>query len=110
MSRSAGRSSPCWVAVAFGLHLATVVITLAVHEPLNMVVRAAGHPSRIADLAAVREAFHETRWVAWNILRTVATTAAFGCLGWALVLHGRTAAPAADGQEGIPVQAPRRDH
>jgi len=79
------------VVVAFGLYLATVVVTMAVHEPLNMVVRTAG-----ADVAAVREEFHETRWVVWNILRTVATTAAFGCLGWALVLHGRTTAPAAD--------------
>jgi hypothetical protein len=53
---------------------------------------AAGDPDRIADLAAVRDAFHETRWVAWNIVRTIATTAAFGCLVWALVIHGRATA------------------
>ena len=78
-----------WVALAFGLYLATFVITMAIHEPLNHVLRAAGDPDRIADLAVVRDAFHETRWIAWNIVRTIATTAAFGCLAWALVLHGR---------------------
>jgi uncharacterized membrane protein len=78
-----------WVAAAFGLYLATVVITIAVHVPLNDDLKAAGDPDRIADLAAVRDAFHETRWVAWNIVRAVATTAAFVCLTWALVLHGR---------------------
>ncbi len=31
-----------------------------------------------------------TPWVAWNIVRTLALTAAFGCLAWALVLRGRT--------------------
>ncbi len=83
-----------WVALAFGLYLATFVITMAVHEPLNGALRAAGDPDRIVNLAAVRDAFHETRWVAW----TIATTAAFGCLAWALVLHGRATADAADHQ------------
>jgi len=78
-----------WVAVAFGLYLAAFVITMAVHEPLNGVLRAAGNPDHIANLAAVRDAFHETRWVAWHLVRTITTTAAFGCLAWALVLHGR---------------------
>ena len=85
-----------WVAVAFGLYLAAFVITMAVHEPLNGVIRAAGDPDRITNLAAVRDAFHETRWVTWHIVRTIATTAAFGCLAWALVLHGRATADAAD--------------
>jgi uncharacterized membrane protein len=85
-----------WVAVAFGLYLATFVITMAIHEPLNHVLRAAGDPDRIANPAAVRDAFHETRWIAWNIVRTIATTAAFGCLAWALVRHGRATADAAD--------------
>jgi hypothetical protein len=30
-----------------------------------------------------------TPWVAWDIVRTLASTAAFGCLAWALVLRGR---------------------
>src|SRR5690606_20216542 len=78
-----------WVAVAFGLYLAMVVITIAVHVPLNDEIKAAGEPDQIADRAAVRAAFHESRWVAWNVVRAVATTVAFGCLLWALVLHGR---------------------
>jgi uncharacterized membrane protein len=81
-----------WVALAFGLYLAAFVITMAVHEPLNGVLRAAGDPDHIADLAAVRDAFQEARWVAWHIVRTIATTVAFGCLAWALVLHGRATA------------------
>jgi uncharacterized membrane protein len=48
----------------------------------------AGDPDRIENLAAVRDDFL-TPWVAWNIVRTLATTAAFGCLAWALVLRGR---------------------
>ena len=85
-----------WVAVAFGLYLAAVVITMAVHVPLNDDLKAAGDPDRIANLAAVRDAFHETRWVAWHIVRTITTTAAFVCLAWALVLHGRVTADTAD--------------
>jgi uncharacterized membrane protein len=38
---------------------------------------------------AVRERFDEAKWVRWNLVRAVATTVAFGCLTWALVLHGR---------------------
>jgi uncharacterized membrane protein len=89
LHRRGDRSPLPWVAVAFGLYLAALVITMAVHEPLNDVLRDAGDPDRITDLAAVRDAFQETRWVAWHIVRTLATTAAFGCLAWALVLHGR---------------------
>ena len=85
-----------WVALAFGLYLAALVITMAIHEPLNDVIMSAGDPDRIADLAAVRDTFQETRWVAWNLVRTIATTAAFGCLAWALVLRGRATAHAAD--------------
>ena len=45
---------------------------------------------------AVRDDF-VTPWVAWNIVRTVATTAAFGCLAWALVLRGRSHEPGSYG-------------
>ena len=54
-----------------GLYLVVVVITIAVNVPLNDDIKAAGDPDRIADLAAVRDDFHETRWVAWNIVRAV---------------------------------------
>lgn len=81
-----------WAAAAAVLYLVAVVITFAVHLPLNDALKAAGAPADLADPAAVREAFAESRWVAWNIVRTVTSTAAFICLGWALVLWGRTQA------------------
>jgi uncharacterized membrane protein len=83
------RSMLPWLVAALLLYLAVVVITLAVNVPLNDDIKAAGDPDRIADLASVRERFNETRWAAWNIVRAVASTAAFGCLAWTLVLHGR---------------------
>ena len=84
-----GKQVP-WLIAAFALYLAVVVITVAIHLPLNDDIKAAGDPDRLTDLAAVRENFHETRWVAWNIVRAIATTVAFGCLAWALVLDGRS--------------------
>jgi uncharacterized membrane protein len=83
-----------WAVAAFGLYLLVFVITMAVHVPLNDGIKAAGDPSRI-DVAAARVSFHETRWMAWNVVRSVANTAAFGCLLWALVLHGRATPDAA---------------
>jgi len=85
-----------WVAAAGVLYLAVVVITVAVNVPLNDEIKAAGDPDRIVDLAAERDNFHEARWVAWNIVRAVASTVAFGCLAWALVLHGRATGSAGD--------------
>jgi uncharacterized membrane protein len=85
-----GRDPLPWVAAALALYLVAVVITLVVNVPLNDAIKAAGDPDRIGDLAAVRERFHESRWVAWNLVRTVASAAAFVCLAWALVVYGRT--------------------
>ena len=79
-----------WIGAAFGLYLAVFVITLGINVPLNDEIKAAGEPGRIADLVAVRKRFHEARWVGWNLFRAVASTVAFGCLAWALVLHGRS--------------------
>jgi uncharacterized membrane protein len=84
-----GRSVLPWAVAAFVLYLAVVVVTLGVNVPLNDGIKAAGDPDRIADLAAVRERFNEARWVGWNLFRVVASTAAFACLAWALVLYGR---------------------
>lgn len=83
------RSVLPWIAVALILYLVVFVITIGVNVPLNDAIKAAGDPDRIADLAMVRERFDEARWVRWNNVRTVASTAAFGCLAWALVLFGR---------------------
>ena len=82
-----------WIVVALVLYLAVVVITVAVNVPLNDGIKAAGEPDRIADLARVREQFNEPRWVGWNLFRALATTVAFGCLAWALVLLGRVGSP-----------------
>jgi uncharacterized membrane protein len=79
-----------WVAAALVLFLVAVVITLAINVPLNDAIKAAGDPDRISDLARVREQFHETRWAVFNVVRAVTSTTAFGCLAWALVMHGRS--------------------
>ena len=76
-----------WIGTAFVLYLIAVVITLAVNVPLNDVIKAAGDPARIGDLAAVRRHFDEARWSAWNLVRTLTTTAAFGCLIAAAMTH-----------------------
>jgi uncharacterized membrane protein len=81
-----------WVVAALVLYLVAFVITIAVHLPLNDALKAAGSPDRIADLGQVRAAFNEAKWVGWNLVRAVTTTAAFGCLAWSLVLHGRLSA------------------
>ncbi|MGH8839481.1 MAG: DUF1772 domain-containing protein [Jiangellaceae bacterium] len=83
------RSVLPWIAVALILYLVVFVITIGVNVPLNDAIKAAGDPDRIADPAMVRERFDEARWVRWNNVRTLASTAAFGCLAWALVLFGR---------------------
>src|SRR5689334_10201491 len=72
-----------WLGAAFVLYLIAMVITLAVNVPLNDALKAAGDPARMADIAQVRRHFNEARWSAWNLVRTVTSTAAFGCLIWA---------------------------
>jgi uncharacterized membrane protein len=76
-----------WIGAAFVLYLIAVVITMAVNVPLNDALKAAGDPARIGDLAAVRHHFSEAKWSAWNLVRTVTSTAAFGCLIWAAMMH-----------------------
>ncbi|WFB08383.1 DUF1772 domain-containing protein [Streptomyces sp. LX-29] len=85
------RSAAPWIIAALVLYLAMFVITAAVNVPLNHELDAAGPIGRIADPAAVREKF-EAVWVRWNVVRAVTSAAAFGCLTWALVLHGRATA------------------
>jgi uncharacterized membrane protein len=82
------RSAFWWAAAAFVLYVVVVGITRSVHLPLNAELQAAGDPDRIADPAAVRERF-ESRWVRWNMVRTVAVVGSFGCLLLALVQFGR---------------------
>jgi uncharacterized membrane protein len=84
-----GRDPLPWIAVALGLYVIAFVITIAVNVPLNDALKAAGDPDRIGDIAAVRERFHEARWAAWNLVRTLLSTGAFISLMWALVVYGR---------------------
>jgi uncharacterized membrane protein len=78
-----------WIIAGLALYTVMVVITFAVHIPLNDELVQAGDPARIENLAAVRDDF-VTPWVAGDIVRTLVSIAAFGSLTWALVLHGRT--------------------
>jgi uncharacterized membrane protein len=77
-----------------GASLVAATLTMGLNVPLNNALAAAGDPDRIADLAAVREHF-EAPWVRWSLARALTCTAAFGCLAWALLLHGRIAATVA---------------
>ena len=85
----AERSVLPWAVAALVLYLAVFVITIAVNVPLDNGIKAAGSPDAIVDLAGVRQRRNEAKWARWNLVRAVATTAAFGCLAWALVLYGR---------------------
>ena len=86
--RSGSTQIAGWIVAGLALYTVMVVVTVAFHFPLNEDLTNAGDPARIENLAAVRDDF-VTPWVAWNIVRTLATTAALGCLAWALVLRGR---------------------
>jgi uncharacterized membrane protein len=77
-----------WIVAALVLYGVAFIVTGAFNIPLDDDLANAGDPARIVDLAAVRDDFYAP-WVAWNVVRTVASTAAFGCLVDALVLHGR---------------------
>jgi uncharacterized membrane protein len=88
-ARSSGqRKIAGWIVAGLALYTLMVVITFAVHIPLNDDLKAAGDPARIDNLAEVRDDF-VTTWVAWDIVRTLATTAAFAALTWTLVLRAR---------------------
>jgi uncharacterized membrane protein len=75
-----GSALRIWLLVAAALLVAGVIMTVTINVPLNDAIKAAGDPDRIADLAAVRSAFDESRWATWNLVRTVTTVAAFGIL------------------------------
>jgi uncharacterized membrane protein len=90
LARDGHRPLP-WIAAALVLYVAALVVTGRASLPLNDRLAAAGPVDRIADLAVVRARFEAT-WVRWNVARAALSTAAFGCLCWALVLHGRVTA------------------
>lgn len=82
----AGGPQP-WVPITAAAVMATLSVTITgtINVPLNTALDAAGEASSIADPAAVRARF-ETRWVRANVARTVASTAAFGFLVWAVTI------------------------
>ena len=86
--RSGSPRTAGWIVAGLALYAVAVVVTFAVHLPLNEDIKQAGDPGRIENLAAVRDDFAGP-WVAWNIVRALASTAALGCLTWALILRGR---------------------
>ncbi len=86
--RSGAAKTAGWIVAGLALYTMMLVVTFAIHIPLNDELTEAGDPARIENLAAVRDDF-VAPWVAWEIVRTLASTAAFGALTWALVLRGR---------------------
>jgi uncharacterized membrane protein len=82
-----------WVIAGLVLCGVVYVVTFAFNIPLNDDLKDAGAVDQIGDVAKVRDDFVGP-WVAWNIVRTLACTAAFACLGWALFLRGRISAEA----------------
>lgn len=84
-----GRSAAVpWLLAALVLVLATVLITGAVHLPLNAAIQDAA--PAFPDAADLRSRF-EDRWVRWNVIRTVTSTGALAVLSWALFVAGRGA-------------------
>ncbi len=77
-----------WVGAALVGTVAVWAITFGVNEPLNEKLRTAPLQSD-ADFTAARALLDEARWTAWNTVRAVASTAAFGCLAAAVVIHRR---------------------
>jgi uncharacterized membrane protein len=80
-----------WVGAALVCYLVVCVVTFGV--PLNGPLETPGGLDSNADFAAARARFDEASWTAWNTVRAVASTIAFGCLMWALVIHRRIGRP-----------------
>lgn len=77
-----------WLVVALVLIVATVLITGAIHLPLNAAIQDAAPELR--DATDLRSRF-EQRWVRWNLARAVTSFGALGALTWALFVAGRAA-------------------
>ncbi|GAA3725310.1 anthrone oxygenase family protein [Salinactinospora qingdaonensis] len=76
---------------ALVIYIVTIFVTRRFNISLNNELDAAGAPERIGNPAAVRRRF-EDPWIRWNVVRTLLSLAAFGCLCWALLIegHGQT--------------------
>ena len=87
--RAEQRQVLMWVGAALVGTLVVWGVTFGVNEPLNEKLRSAGTLQSDGDYAAARALLDEAKWTAWNTVRAVASTAAFGCLAWALAIHRR---------------------
>lgn len=94
--RLGARAAVRWILVALALYIVAIAITMGINVPLNDTLAAAGDPSRVADIAAVRNDFVGP-WEAPHLVRTVACTLALACLGQALSWHGRGTAASPGG-------------
>ncbi|MEU3511453.1 anthrone oxygenase family protein [Streptomyces longwoodensis] len=79
LRRTEGRG---WVRAGFLACALAFLVTVACNVPLNDALAHPGAPHTL------RERF-EDPWVAWNLLRTVVSTVALGCLGRGLWVVGR---------------------
>jgi uncharacterized membrane protein len=73
------RSGSRWILAAAALNILALVTTSVINVPLNDALL------EDKDLSAF-----ENTWLAWNIVRTVATAGALGCLVRALLLRRTT--------------------
>lgn len=73
-----------WIVAGLALYVVVLAITGMGNVPLNNQLDKAG---TAADAAA--RAHFEATWVRLNLARAIVNLAAFGCLSWALILHGK---------------------
>ena len=83
-----GSPAVTWLVVALLLAVATVIITGAIHLPLNAAIQDAA--PALLDVAELRSRF-EGRWVRWNVVRTATSTGSLIALSWALFVAGHSA-------------------
>jgi uncharacterized membrane protein len=69
-----GEKALPYIAAALVLYVIVFVITIAVNVPLNDALKAA---TNLSDATATREAFDETRWATFNLVRAIASSGAF---------------------------------
>ncbi|MFI6985738.1 DUF1772 domain-containing protein [Embleya sp. NPDC050154] len=78
-----------WIIAGVVLAFVGMLITIGGNIPLNNKIKDAGDPARIADPEKLRDDV-ENAWIAWNIARTLAATAALAALTRAVHLLART--------------------
>ncbi len=81
------RSALPWIIAGFVLLMVMIVVTMALNVPLNNALEAAFDGDN-TDFEAVRAKF-EGVWERWNLVRTLAAVAGFGCLVGGLIVHVR---------------------